>query len=127
MAKLDKDICRMKSTHSKQRSILADKLIYISERGNIMAAGSLILGILALIVMLIPVIGFIAIPLAITGIILGAVSSKKLKAAGASTGVATGGIVTSIISLVLSSAFTIMCSVCAATGVAAGAGCLNLF
>jgi hypothetical protein len=87
------------------------------------AIGSLVLGIVALVILWIPGVSVAAVPISIIGIILGAVGSKKLKEAGEPTGVATGGLVISIIALVFSFIFTLICGACAA----AGAGCLGVF
>ena len=79
-----------------------------------MAIASLVLGILSLIIMWIPFISFVAIILSVIGIILGAIGKKQLATAGQPTGMATAGIVLSIISLALSTIFVIACGACAA-------------
>ncbi len=68
-----------------------------------MAVASLILGIAALVLGFVPIPGggIIGLICAIVGVILGAVSRKKLKEAGESSGMATAGMVLSIIALVL--------------------------
>ncbi|MCL2098959.1 MAG: hypothetical protein FWH24_00800 [Oscillospiraceae bacterium] len=77
-----------------------------------MAIASMILGILALIWMLIPLVNFFAPVIAIIGIILGAVGKKKLKAQGKPSGMATAGIVMCIIALAVSTIVVIACTVC---------------
>ncbi|MBN1533952.1 MAG: DUF4190 domain-containing protein [Spirochaetes bacterium] len=77
-----------------------------------MAVASLILGIVAIVFSFIPVVNFIGPIVGIVGIILGAVSMKNLKAAGQPTGMATGGLVTSIIGTVLSLLIWIACAAC---------------
>ena len=79
-----------------------------------MATGALVLGIIALVLSFIPVVNFLAIPLAVVGIILGALGSKQLQAQGMPTGQATAGLVLSIIALVFAIIFTIACWGCAA-------------
>ena len=79
-----------------------------------MAIGALVLGILALVFMWIPIIGIIAIPMALVGVILGVVGKKQLTEAGSPTGMATAGIVLSIIALAISLLFTLICGACAA-------------
>jgi len=79
-----------------------------------MAIASLVLGILSLILLWIPWIGIIAILTSIIGIVLGVMGKRQLLEADAPTGIATAGIVTSIIALILSSLFTLACVICAA-------------
>ena len=61
-----------------------------------MAIASMVLGIVSLVI---PFFGTVT---AIVGLILGALSMKKLKESGASTGMAVAGIVCSIIALAIS-------------------------
>lgn len=79
-----------------------------------MAIAALILGILALLTMVIPFVGFIAIPMAIAAVILGVIAKKQATEANAPTGLATGGLICGIIALALSVFFTIVCTVCLA-------------
>ncbi|MCL2230477.1 MAG: DUF4190 domain-containing protein [Treponema sp.] len=91
-----------------------------------MAIAGLILGILSLIGGSIPVTA--AFPMwlfGLVGIILSTIARKKLKAANQPSGVATAGLVLSIIGFVLSLITFVACLVCA--GAAAGAlGSLGL-
>lgn len=77
-----------------------------------MSVASLVLGILALLIMWIPVIGMGAILVAIIGLALGVSGKKSLRAEGKPTGKATAGIVMSIIALAISLLFTLVCAVC---------------
>jgi len=79
-----------------------------------MAVASMVLGILSLLVMWIPVIGIVAVPMSLIGVILGASSKKSLTAQGKPTGVATAGIVMSVIALAISILFTLVCAACLA-------------
>ncbi|MCL2574214.1 MAG: hypothetical protein FWE34_06675 [Defluviitaleaceae bacterium] len=79
-----------------------------------MAVASLVLGVLALVLMWIPVLGIAAIPAALIGIVLAVVGKKNLAAAGSPTGMATAGLVCSIIALIISTIFTLVCGACAA-------------
>lgn len=85
-----------------------------------MAVASLVLGILSLVFMWIPYINILAIILAIVGIVLGALGMKQLKAAGKPSGMATAGMVMSIIGLAISVIYVIACGnlMCAACQVA---------
>lgn len=77
-----------------------------------MAVASLILGIVAIVFSLIvPFLFWVWIVVGVVGIILGALGRKNAKEAGEPTGIATGGLVTSIIGTVLA---LIMWMVCAA-------------
>lgn len=68
-----------------------------------MAVAALILGIAALVLGFVPIPGggIIGLICAIVGVILGAISRKKLKEAGQPSGMATAGMILSIIALVL--------------------------
>ena len=77
-----------------------------------MAVASLILGILSLLLMWIPFFGLVAILTSILGIILGVVGKKQLVEREEPTGMATAGIVMSIIALILSVVFTLLCAAC---------------
>ena len=87
-----------------------------------MAIAALVLGILALIFMLIPGLGFLAVIVSIVGIILGVVGKKQLQAKDSPTGMATAGIVMSIIALALSLLTLIICVAC--LGAVGGLGAL---
>jgi hypothetical protein len=81
-----------------------------SSAGKGLSIASMVLGIVAL-VPIIP-IPFSGTVVAIVGLILGVVGKKQLKDAGAPTGMATAGIVMSIIALVLSVIVAIACASC---------------
>jgi hypothetical protein len=78
-----------------------------------MAIASLVLGIIALVFTFIPVIGNMAPILAIIGIVLGVMGKKQLAMTGQPSGTATAGLVLSVIALVISLIFTIICGSCA--------------
>jgi hypothetical protein len=87
-----------------------------------MAVAGLILGILSLIGGSIPVAN--AFPMwlfGILGIILSNIARSKAKKAGQPTGIATAGLVLSIIGTVYAFIFFLVCAVCAA-GIAASLG-----
>ncbi len=84
-----------------------------------MATAALVLGILSIVLIVVPGFNYLAMITAIIGVILGAISLKTLKAEGNPTGVAMGGLVTSIIGLSLSALLYISCFICAA-----GASCI---
>ncbi len=65
-----------------------------------MAIASLILGILSLVFSFIPFMGFIALAMAVVGLILGIMGKKELEKEGQATTPATAGIVMSTISIV---------------------------
>jgi len=75
-----------------------------------MAVAALILGILSLIIMWIPGIGAVAIVTSLIAVALGVVGRKQLALVGQPTGMATAGFVLGLISLILSSLFTLMCA-----------------
>lgn len=80
-----------------------------------MGVASLILGIISLVIaVFFSSLGWLGALLGLLGIILGAVGRKKAKEAGSSSGVATGGLVCSIIGLVLCSIFYLACVACVA-------------
>jgi len=83
-----------------------------------MAVGALVLGIVALVFSLIPFVSVVAIPLAVVGIILGALGGKQLQQQGRPAGQATAGLVLSIIALVFAVIFTIACGACTACATA---------
>jgi len=57
-------------------------------------------------------LGFIGLPIAIVGLVLAIIGKKKLNAVGATSGMATAGLVTSIIAVGLSLIVTIACIAC---------------
>ncbi len=72
-----------------------------------MAVASLVLGIIALVAGLVPCVGlYVALPLGLTGLILGIVARKAAaKEEGGSTGMATAGLVICLIALIVSFAW----------------------
>jgi len=83
-----------------------------------MAVAGLVLGILSLIGGSIPVAN--AFPMwlfGLVGIILSSIARKKAKAAGQPTGMATAGLVLSIIGFVFALSLFLLCAVCAAGAV----------
>ena len=79
-----------------------------------MAVASLVLGLIALLGFWLPVIGIISLPCAVIGLILGVVGKKQLSAENKPSGMATAGIVLSIIALILSVLYLLICGACAA-------------
>ena len=91
-----------------------------------MAVAALVLGIAALVLSFVPGISFISPICAIVGVVLGAIARKKAKEAGQPTGMATAGMVLSIITLVLSLIVVVLCGIVLG-GTAAVLGSLGLF
>lgn len=76
-----------------------------------MAVAGLVLGIISVICIFIPVIGLIGPIFGIIGIILSAVASKKAKNMGMKDGLATAGLVLSIVGTLLSALVQFGCLV----------------
>ncbi|HEY7597054.1 MAG TPA: DUF4190 domain-containing protein [Actinophytocola sp.] len=75
---------------------------YPAQPANGMAVTSLVLGIVGLVFSFIPIIGVIAWPLTILGVIFGGVGlSKANQVPGAPKGMAVAGLVCSIVGLVI--------------------------
>ncbi|MBN1531337.1 MAG: hypothetical protein JXA20_01615 [Spirochaetes bacterium] len=79
-----------------------------------MATAALVLGIVTIVLVCVPGFNAAAFITGIIGVILGAVSYKNLKGSNLPTGIATGGLVTSIIGLSLTALIYISCFLCAA-------------
>lgn len=84
--------------------------------GKGQSIAGLVLGIVALLLnfasaLIIPT--YIALPMAIVGLVLSVVGGKKAKANGAKSGIATAGLVIGIIAVVLSAITFLSCGVCA--------------
>ena len=81
-----------------------------------MGVVSLVFGIISLILCWFPVVNYIALALSVIGIVMGAVGKSKAKKAGQSSGVATAGLVLSIIATVFAGIFVLVCggALCAA-------------
>ena len=81
-----------------------------------MAIAGLILGIASIFCGFFPLLqpwgALIALPMAIVGLCLSVSAGKKAKAAGASSGVATAGLIVGIIAVVCASICFITCGVC---------------
>ena len=75
-----------------------------------MAVGALVLGIVSLVFSFIPVLGWIAIIVGIVGVVLGALAKKNPEGQG----MATAGLVMSIIGTILGLIFWVACYACIA-------------
>ncbi len=69
--------------------------------GKGLSIAGMVLGIVSLAVLCIPYVNFLSLVCAIVGLILSIIGKKKSKAANAPTGMATAGIVLSIIALAI--------------------------
>jgi hypothetical protein len=89
-----------------------------------MGVAGLVLGILSAIGGWVPIVNYFAWLFGVIGIVLCVIARKKAAAAGTSTGIATAGLVLSIIGTVLSVIGAICTLICvgAAAGAAAGLG-----
>ena len=80
---------------------------------GIMGVASLVLGIVSLVfALIIPGLQIVAPIVGIIGIILGAIARKNLKAASQPTGMATAGLVMSIIGTILGVLMWLLCVAC---------------
>lgn len=93
--------------------------------GKGMSITALVLGILSIVTFWIPALNTIAFIASIVALVLGILGSKKAKAAGAPTGLATAGLVLAIIGLVFATIGFLTCTVCSCIcgGGCASAGC----
>ena len=82
--------------------------------GKGQAIAGMVLGIVSLVICWFGLLAFVALPLAIVGLVLAVVGGKKLKANRQSSGIATAGLVLGIIATVLSSITFITCGLCVA-------------
>lgn len=83
--------------------------------GKGQAIAGLSLGIVALVLSFLsalPFVSFIALAVAIIGLVLAVIGGKKLAANNQPKGVATGGLVVGIIAVVLSAIFVLTCGLC---------------
>ncbi|MDR2864815.1 MAG: hypothetical protein LBV68_04305 [Spirochaetaceae bacterium] len=85
-----------------------------------MAVAGLVLGILSALGAFIPFVGFFAWVIGVVGIVLSVLGKKKLIAEGSPTGIATAGLVLSIIGTALA-VVGFICAVCT-LGVIGAAG-----
>ena len=88
-----------------------------------MAIASLVLGIISLVLAWFGYSAIVSIVLSIVGIILGVSARKKMPVGVPGRGMATGGLVCSIIALILSAIIFVACVIC--VGAAASAGLLS--
>ena len=79
-----------------------------------MGIAALILGIVCVVLCWIPVWNWIGIALGVIGIILGALGMSKAKKTGNGKGVATAGLVLSIIGVAIAAIAWLACFACAA-------------
>lgn len=84
-----------------------------------LAIAGLILGIISTVFFWWPAANFVFLAFGIAGIVLSAVSSSRAKAVGAPTGLATAGLVVSIIGTCLCGIGLFTCTLCVAVGEAA--------
>lgn len=72
----------------------------------------MICGILALLICYVPWVNIASLVLSIVGLVLAIMAKKKNAEVGAPPGMATAGLVTSIIALVISAILFVTCTVC---------------
>ena len=82
----------------------------LSIAGFVSSMVSLVLGILGIVIWVFP---FIALPVAIAGLVLSVVGGKKLRAEQQSAGLATAGMVVGIIAVVINGILFFTCGICA--------------
>ena len=80
--------------------------------GKGMSIAAMVLGIVALVFSFLPVVGWAGIIIAIVGLVLAVIGKKKAREVNAPTGMATAGLVMSIIALGLAILITIVCLAC---------------
>ena len=73
---------------------------------------SMILGILALLICYVPWVNIASLVMSIIGLVLAIMAKKKNAEVGAPPGLATAGLVTSIIALIVSAILFVTCTVC---------------
>lgn len=79
-----------------------------------MGIWSIICGAVGIILGWVPVVNYFALPIAILGIVLGALGRKEAEKAEKSTGVATTGLILSVIGVICAGLGVLACTVCAA-------------
>ena len=89
--------------------------------GKGLAVGALVLGIISLVLMWFGYAAILSIILSIVGIVLGVMARKKMPVGVPGRGMATAGMVCSIIALVLSSIVFVACSLCIGAAASLGA------
>ena len=87
--------------------------------GKGLAITGFVLGIVSVVLCWFGVFSFLALPLAIVGLVLSIVGGKKLKANNMPTGLATAGLVIGIISVVLTGIVFVSCGLCIILAVSA--------
>ncbi len=87
--------------------------------GKGQAIAGMVLGIVSLVICWFGILAFIALPLAIVGLVLAVNGGKKLKANGQKSGIATAGLVLGIIATVFSGIAFVTCGLCVACVAAA--------
>ena len=77
-----------------------------------MGIASMVLGILALLICYVPWVNIASLVLSIVGLVLAIMAKKRNAEVGAPPGMATAGLVTSIIALIVSAILFVTCTVC---------------
>lgn len=92
---------------------------------NGLGVAALVLGILAILLAFIPILGFVAYPLAIVGIILGLVGLGRVRRGRSSRGITLAGLIASIVGLVLVIVSTVIYVSALSAGVASADKAVN--
>ncbi len=82
--------------------------------GKGQSIAGLVCGITSLVICWFGYLSFAALPLAIVGLVLAIVGGKKLKANGQKSGIATAGLVVSIIAVSICAIAFVTCGLCVA-------------
>jgi hypothetical protein len=80
--------------------------------GFVCSVVGLVLSFVGLSATLNPIFNFLALVLAIVGLVFSAVSGKKLKAAGQASGLAKAGLIVGIIGVCFAAIFALSCGMC---------------
>lgn len=92
---------------------------------NGLGVAALVLGILAILLAFVPILGFVAYPLAIVGIILGLVGLGRVRSGRSSRGITLAGLIASIVGLVLVIVSTVVYVSAIGAGVASADKAVN--